>query len=175
MSPEQLLKICPTVKNPDKWSVLLTMAFEDYEIDTKNRQAMFLAQTLHESGGFKFLREIWGPTPWQVKYEGHAGLGNTQVGDGKKFMGRGLIQLTGRYNYQRFSEWIGNPEILDHPELVEEPAMAIISAIWFWIKKDLNKYADSDNIEGCTKVVNGSKMLGLEERRKYYERGKVVL
>lgn len=175
MKTDDLKFICPSIKEPEYWASLMEGVLESYEINTVNRKAMFLAQCLHESGGFKFLKEIWGPTAWQIKYEGHKGLGNTQPGDGKKFMGRGLIQLTGRANYQAFSDWIKMPDVMNHPEQVEEKSMALLSAIWFWSKNNLNKFADSDNIEGCTKAVNGSKMLGLEERKQYYERGKKIL
>jgi len=175
MNVDQLKQICPTVKSSELWVPVFNELLPQYELNTINRQAMFLAQTLHETAGFKFLREIWGNTKWQVKYEGHKGLGNIHPGDGKKFLGRGLIQLTGRFNYQAFSDWLKDPEIMTHPEIVETPSFAVLSAIWFWQKNKLNKFADSDNIEGCTRVVNGTKMLGLEERKKYYDRGKQFL
>ncbi len=176
---QQLRHICPAVKNPEQFIPALNAAFGAYaELATPQAQAMFLAQCLHESGGFKFLKEIWGPTAWQKKYEGHAGLGNTRPGDGKKFMGRGLIQITGRDNYTKFDTWICNRRadaagIVDHPERLEDPDMAVLSAVWFWVSNKLDRYAG--NIEGCTRRVNGPKMLGLEERKAYYRRGLEVL
>jgi putative chitinase len=150
---------------------------EAYGIDTVNRQAMFLAQCLHETAGFKYLKEIWGnpPTIWQQRYEGHLGLGNNRIGDGKKFLGRGLIQCTGRKNYQAFADWMNDQSIMDRPEQLQEPGTALLSAIWFWTRNNLNACADEENIVKCTRIVNGSQMLGLEERKKYYERGKEIL
>ena len=171
MNVEQLKKICPTAKKAELFVPALNEAFEKHGFDTPARIAMFLAQCLHESGGFKFVREIWGPTAWQQKYEGHKGLGNTQPGDGKKYMGRGLIQVTGRANYGKFAAWAGDPGIIDHPEKLEQPDLAVLSAVWYWTSNNLHKFADDDDIEGCTKRVNGPKMLGLDERKKYYQAG----
>lgn len=160
---------CPSSKKYNKeLSEQLSELMPKYDINTPKRQAMFIAQCLHESGGFKYMKELWGPTSWQEKYEGHKGLGNTQPGDGKKFCGRGLIQLTGRFNYQAFSDWAKDPSIMSNPEIVETPKYAVLSAIWFWTKNNLNKFADSDDIKGCTRAVNGKAMLGLDERAHYY-------
>lgn len=166
---EILSKVCKNVRTPALYVPILNEMFEKYKMTWSYEQEMFLAQCLHESAGFAFTRELWGPSVWQVKYEGHLGLGNTQPGDGKKFMGRGLIQLTGRANYQLFSDWVGDPSIMQYPQLVESPKYAVLSAIWFWKKNDLVRFAKTDDIIGCTRVVNGKKMLGLEERTKYYE------
>ncbi|MFM8332336.1 MAG: glycoside hydrolase family 19 protein [Candidatus Methylumidiphilus sp.] len=175
MDISQLKAICPIVKNADDFVPALNDVFAQYEFNTPNRIAMFLAQCLHESGGFKYVREIWGPTAWQKKYEGHKGLGNTHPGDGHKYMGRGLIQVTGRANYTKFSEWLGEPDIIDQPQKLEEPKLAVLSAVWFWVSNDLNEYADKGDIEGCTRRVNGPKMLGLAERKKYYQAGLAAL
>ena len=175
MITTQLLKqIYPQISKPERFVDDLNQCFVQYEINTPARQAMFLAQCLHESGGFRFTKEIWGPTLWQVKYEGHKGLGNTKPGDGKNFLGRGLIQVTGRANYTAFSRWIQDPLVLINPSLLEHK-YAVASAIWFWTVHDLNRYADADNLEGCTKRVNGPKMLGLHERRTLYATAKRLL
>lgn len=158
----------PNVVHPEIFIPSLSTYLNKYQIDTPSRQAMFIAQLLHESAGFKYTKEIWGPSTWQVKYEGNIKLGNINPGDGKKFMGRGLIQLTGRNNYKKFSDWIHDASIMEHPERVEQADYAVLSAIWFWDSNSLNKFADINDIQGCTKAVNGSKMLGLEERTKYY-------
>lgn len=163
-----ILQTLSSAKHLDELVPALEKHMADHDMTTPARQAMFIAQCLHESAGFRYMREIWGPTKWQDKYEGHVGLGNTQTGDGKKFMGRGLIQLTGRKNYQAFADWCGRPEIMDTPELVEQPDLAVLSAIWYWSKNDLNRFADANDIQGCTRAVNGKAMLGLEERTKYY-------
>jgi len=174
ITAEILKKIYPQITKPERFVEDLNTCFAKYEINTVNRQAMFLAQCLHESGGFRFTKEIWGPTIWQVKYENHKGLGNAQPGDGKKFMGRGLIQVTGRHNYTKFSTWIGDATILEQPELLETK-YAIYSAIWFWTTNKLNKFADADDIQGCTRAVNGKAMLGLAERTRFYLTAKQLL
>jgi putative chitinase len=175
LTEDQIKAICPTARKIDLYLPYLNIYLSRYAVNTPDRASMFLAQVLHESGGFKFVKEIWGDTSWQVKYEGHKGLGNTQPGDGKKYMGRGLVQCTGRSNYTEFAKWANLPEIVDQPELLEQPELAVLSAVWFWDKNKLNSYADKQDIEGCTKRVNGPKMLGLEERKHYYSKGKEVL
>lgn len=167
---KEILKKCyPNIKYADIYCPILTEAFETYDMKTIDRQAMFLAQCLHESMGFFYSHEVWGPTKWQIAYEGHKGLGNVTPGDGKLFMGRGAIQLTGRANYQAFADWVGDQSIMTNPKMVEGSKYYILSAIWFWKKNNLNRFADANDIVGCTKKVNGPKMLGLKERTQYYE------
>ena len=168
---DAILKAYPKAATLDIIAPVLEKCMDLYDMNTPQRKAMFIAQLLLESGGFKYRKEIWGNTPtvWQAKYEGHLGLGNTQPGDGKKFLGRGFIQLTGRKNYTAFAKWISDPTILDTPEKVERVDYAVLSAIWYWTNNKLNDYADKDDIKGCTRAVNGSKMLGLQERTKYWE------
>lgn len=168
ITKEILAKVCKNVRNADLYVPYLNEAFEKYNFNSPYRQEMFLAQCLHESMGFIYMREVWGPTKWQLAYEGHVGLGNTKPGDGKLFMGRGLIETTGRHNYQLFSDWIDDPIIMQNPQLLEGPKYAVLSAVYFWVKNNLNRFADADDIAGCTKIVNGPHMLGLEERTKYY-------
>lgn len=166
---DAILAASPSTKNIDLFCSILEQHMAKYNIDTPSRQAMFIAQLLHESASFRYTKEIWGPSVWQRKYEGHIGLGNILAGDGKRFLGRGLIQLTGRKNYKAFSEWIKDPDIMVHPEVVELPDYAVLSAIWYWTTNNLNRFADKNDIEGCTKAVNGAKMLGLAERKHFYE------
>ena len=168
-------KVYSTAKKLDLIVPQLNELCKKYNIDTTNRLSMFIAQCLHESAGFLYLKEIWGNTKWQIAYENNIKLGNINPGDGKLFMGRGLIQLTGRSNYTKFSKWAGNPEIINTPSLVETPEFAVLSAIWFWDSNNLNKFADNDDIEGCTKAVNGKAMLGLNERSDYYSKLKKIL
>jgi putative chitinase len=78
----------------------ISAAMQQYDITTPARQCAFLAQIGHESGGLRYTKELWGPTPVQMRYEGRLELGNTEPGDGRRFMGRGLIQITGRANYR---------------------------------------------------------------------------
>lgn len=136
------------------WADPLSAAMALWAIDSPVRQAMFLAQVGHESGRLIYVRELWGPTPAQSGYEGRADLGNTQPGDGRKFMGRGLIQVTGRANYARAAVALNLP-LIDQPELLEQPSNAANSAAWFWNTKGLNVLADAGDFETITRRING--------------------
>lgn len=170
INKEQILKICPNAKNVDEYLIYIN---KPSVINTPLRMAMFIAQAAHESGEFKYTREIWGPTPAQIRYEGRKDLGNIIKGDGVKYKGRGIFQITGRANYKSVSEALGK-DFITHPKLLETPEYAVASAIWFWNKNNLNKYADSQDIKGCTKRINGG-YNGLEDREKYYNRAKKIL
>src|SRR6185503_12838834 len=100
-----------------RWFSPVESALFEYGILQPQRIAMWLAQIGHESGGFVYTREIWGPTPAQSRYEGREDLGNTQPGDGKRFIGRGLIQTTGRANYQATGNALG-VDLIAHPEML---------------------------------------------------------
>lgn len=144
------------------WVTPITWAMAEYEIDTPARQAAWLAQIGHESGGLVWVREIWGPTPAQSRYEGRLDLGNTEPGDGKRFMGRGLIQITGRANYEVCGRALDLP--LDtQPELLEEPRNAARSAGWFWWEHGCNALADSGQFQLLTRRINGG-LNGLPDR-----------
>lgn len=138
-----------------------------FGIDTPLRQAHWLAQIAHESGRFRYVREIWGPTDAQRRYEPPstlaAKLGNTQPGDGKKFMGRGFIQVTGRANYQHASrDLFGSDSLLSKPESLElNPAL---SAGWYWSIRKINRHADRDDLIAVTKAINGGTN-GLADRK----------
>lgn len=172
---EQLRAIAPQAKL-GKLAVLidaLNQAMEEFEINTVERSSAFIAQVAHESGGFRYLREIWGPTAAQLRYEGRAGLGNVEPGDGKRFLGRGLIQITGRLNYHACGAALGLP-LLEQPELLEEPVNACRSAGWFWKLHGLNELADAGEFETITRRINGG-TTGLAERTAYWERALEVL
>ena len=143
------------------------------QINTPARAAAFLAQVGHESGQLRYLREIWGPTPAQTRYEGRADLGNTQPGDGKRFMGRGLIQITGRANYAACGTALG-VDLVGQPELLERPEYAAGSAAWFWLKNNLNRFADRGDFVGLTRAINGGTN-GIGDRRALWERAKSAL
>ena len=161
----------------------LLLTFRKYKITTAQRQAHFLAQVLHESGGFHFLEELWGPTPAQYNYEGRADLGNYKIGDGYFYRGRGLIQLTGRANYRRAGGPLGLP-LEANPSLASKPATACLIAGWFWDSRftrdglrpvwGLNYWADRDNLERITRAINGG-LNGLEHRRAWLKRAKMAL
>lgn len=136
-------------------------AMKFYNIDTRLRMACLLANVGHESAGFKYSTEIWGPTPAQRRYEGRADLGNTQPGDGEKFKGHGDLQTTGRANHaavrdrlrQRFPG-LGVPDFEAFPELLAEPRWAALSACDYADMRRLNDYADVANFDGYCDLVN---------------------
>lgn len=145
------------------WADPLSAAMALWGVDTPVRQAAFLAQVGHESGRLVYVREIWGPTAAQKGYEGRKDLGNTQPGDGMRFMGRGLIQITGRNNYAFAGAALTLP-LLDHPELLEQPGNAALSAAWYWHAHGLNAFADSGDFETLTRRINGG-LNGLADRQ----------
>lgn len=172
----------------EQWVEPLNETFEKYEINTPKRQACFLGQLLHESGGFKFLREnlnysakglmsTWPSrfpdidtaekyehNPSKIADKVYSGrMGNTEDGDGAKYIGRGLIQLTGKDNYKAASEALGT-DFIGQPQLLEEPRYATLSAGWFWNKKGLNALADAGDIETMTKRINGGS-IGIADRK----------
>jgi len=151
-----------------KWCGPMAVACQHFEINTPLRIAAFIAQVGHESGKFRYVKEIWGPMPWQEKYEGRADLGNTEPGDGKRFMGRGLIQITGRANYAQCGSWLGL-DLISKPELLEQPEHAAMSAAWYWSSRRLNNLADIGDFRRITKKINGG-YNGLEERQMFYDR-----
>jgi len=139
-------------------------------IDTPLRQAHFLAQLGHESGGLRFAEELADGT----QYENRADLGNNQPGDGPRFKGRGLIQLTGRTNYSAYGQAIAR-DLLSNPSVVAtNPDLAVDVACWYWETRKLNPPADADDVEAVTRKVNGG-LNGLEDRKGYLRRGKFFL
>lgn len=144
-----------------------------YEITTPARIAAFLAQVGHESGSFVYTREIWGPTAAQQRYEGRADLGNIYPGDGSRFRGRGLIQITGRFNYTQASQALGM-DLLAHPELLEGKPLAALSAAWWWSANGCNAIADAGDLTRLTRVINGGTN-GLEDRTRRWEVAKHAL
>ena len=135
---QQLLQILPNASHVAGVFVpVLNTAMNRYQIVGIRRVAAFIAQIGHESGQLKYVKEIWGPTLAQTKYEGRKDLGNTVVGDGSKYRGRGLIQITGRANYMACGEGLGL-DLIKQPELLEKPQHACMSAAWFWATRGLN-------------------------------------
>lgn len=174
ITQQQLLQILPNAgAKAGVFAPALNTAMQRYQIVGSKRVAAFIAQTGHESGQLRYVREIWGPTPAQSRYEGRADLGNTVAGDGRKFCGRGLIQITGRANYAACGEALGL-DLINHPELLELPQHAAMSAAWFWKQKGLNDLADRDEFNTITRRINGGQN-GLAERLEFYERALKVL
>jgi len=139
-------------------------------ITTPLRMAHFVAQIAHESGSFLYAEEIADGSA----YEGRADLGNTEPGDGRRYKGRGLIQLTGRANYADYSRDSGI-DYVARPELVaSDPFAAVDVACWYWNKRRINALADADDVKAVTKAINGG-YNGLDDRMAYLARAKAVL
>lgn len=143
-----------------------------YDIGSPLRQCHFLAQIGHESGEFRYTEEIAGGEA----YEGRADLGNAEPGDGVRFKGRGLIQLTGRANYKAYGESIGRDlcSAGNWTAVAEDPALCVDVAGWFWSRRGLNLLADEDNVQRITRRINGG-LNGLDDRRAKLARAKFFL
>lgn len=139
----------------------LVDAMKEFEIDSPLRAACFLAQIAHESGSLRYTLEIADGSA----YEGRLDLGNTQPGDGKRFRGRGLIQITGRANTIACLRALGWRD--DEPERLETPLGACRSAAWFWKTRRCNEHADLGNFWSISKIINGG-TIGLDDRIKHY-------
>lgn len=190
---DQLKKVLPGNQYVEYWFHALDKLLPDYEINTPQRIAAFLAQCKHESGNFTAIKEnlnyraeslmrVWPryfPTMEiatqyahnQEKianraYANRMGNGSEQSGDGYRYCGRGLIQLTGKDNYQAFADSIQTP-VEEVPAYLETFEGAAQSACFFWEDRNLNRFADVNDIKSMTKVINGG-YLGLEEREKNY-------
>lgn len=163
MTPEQIAKCTGArIDRAIAFRPYIEAAMDAFQINTPQRQAAFLAQVGHESGGLRWLTELWGPTPAQSRYEGRKDLGNTQIGDGFKYRGRGLIQTTGRHNYTVTGRALAL-DLVNKPELLALPENAAMSAGYFWESNGLNELADTGSIERVTRRVNGG-LNGLAER-----------
>ena len=174
ITAQQLLRILPNAgAKAGVFVPALNTAMGRYQIVGLQRVAAFIAQIGHESGQLRYVRELWGPTSAQAGYEGRADLGNVMPGDGFRFRGRGLIQVTGRANYAECGEALGL-DLVSHPELLEQPEWAAKSAAWFWSTRGLNVLADADAFDKITRRINGGQN-GAEERRELYDRALEVL
>ena len=195
---EQLLHGNPDI---DEWSSAMSLLFPKYKINTPARIAGFVAQCGHESQNFKTLEEnlnysaeglnkifpkyfvkagrdaqAYHRQPEKIAnivYAGRMGNGDTASGEGWKFRGRGVIQLTGKDNYSRFAKHIGK-SIDETIEYLKTKQGALESACWFWETNGLNEIADSGDIVAMTKRINGG-TIGLEDRKKHYEHALAVL
>lgn len=153
-----------------KYHAPLVESMARVAIDTPLRIAHFLAQIGHESGGLKYTEEL----ATGEAYEGRADLGNTKPGDGRRFKGRGLIQVTGRANYAAFEKACGE-DLLTTPErLANDPRLAVDCATWFWTRHRLNDLADKDDLPAITRRINGG-LNGLEDRSQRLGLAKTIL
>jgi len=196
----QLKQILPNNTNLADWHEALTSILPEYEINTPERIAAFLAQCVHESGGFSAIKEnlnykadslqkvfpkyfptsdlaeAYAHQPEKIAnrvYANRMGNGDETSGDGYRYCGRGLIQLTGHDNYLSFADSIETP-LEEMPEYLATFAGAVQSACWFWECNDLNSLADTGDIKAMTKRINGG-YIGLEDRIKHYEHALHVL
>jgi len=137
-----------------------------YKIDTYIRVCHFLAQAAHESAGFRTLEEYASG----ADYEGRKDLGNVKPGDGRRYKGRGIFQLTGRANYKTYGDKLG-VDLENNPELAEDPRISVLTACEFWNNKNLSTFADIDDVTSITRRINGG-LNGLDDRKNYIARAK---
>lgn len=153
----------------DAFLPFINKTLDEYEINTPQRIRMFLAQIGHESGQLRYVRELASGEA----YENRKDLGNTSPGDGVRYKGRGLIQITGKRNYVLCSLGLDLP-LLEKPELLEEPLNAVRSAGWFWKNNNLNALCDLGLFKELTKRINGG-LNGYADRYKLYQRAFEVI
>lgn len=200
---QQLKQIIPNNPYVEHWHQVLVQLLPDYEINTPQRVASFLAQCAHESGGFTALKENLNYKPATLRkifpkyfptddianaycsmpnkqeaianrvYANRMGNGDEHSGDGYRYCGRGLIQLTGKDNYTFFAGSI-DVSVEEASEYLQTFEGAVQSACWFWESNNLNQYADKGDILTMTKRINGG-TIGLEDRIKHYEHALHVL
>jgi putative chitinase len=197
---DQLQKMIPTNKFVDDWVESLNNVLPEYEINTPDRIAMFIAQCGHESMDFRVLQENlnyrweslrrvfpkyfsnddlarqYAHKPEMIAnrvYGNRMGNGPEESGDGFKYSGKGLIQLTGKYNYTNFANSIGM-SLEEVPEYLITFEGAVKSACWFWNQSDLNSWSDQQDVRTVTKKINGG-FNGLEDRILRYDRNVVIL
>jgi len=180
LNPTQLQQIFPNARTQAGVFVsALNSAMTHRHINTPKRIAAFLAQIGHESGQLQFLREL-GSDQYLRRYDSGplaVRLGNSPEpdGDGQRFRGRGLIQITGRDNYRACSlALFGDERLLASPELLEQPRWAAESAAWFWEQNGLNELADRDQFNRITRRINGG-LNGLQDRLQLWARARAVL
>lgn len=200
---DQLKQLLPKNQYVDEWHQALSQVLPEYEIDTPQRIAAFIAQCSHESAGFTVLKEnlnyrattlrkvfpkyfpddataeYYANLPNKQEaianrvYANRMGNGDERSGDGFRYCGRGLIQLTGKQNYSWFAASIDMP-VEETSEYLQTFEGAVQSACWFWETNNLNRFADVGDIKGLTKAINGG-YIGLEDRIKHYEHAMQVL
>ena len=194
ITTEQLQQLIPNNPYVPQWADALNKILPEYGIDTPQRVSGFIAQCAHESAGFTALKENLNYRKESLRrvfgkyftddaiaeqyahkqeaianrvYANRMGNGSEESGDGYRYCGRGLIQLTGHNNYQSFADSL-EMEVTDVPEYLATFEGAVQSACWFWEKNNLNQYADSNDITTMTKRINGG-LIGIEDRMKHYE------
>jgi len=171
ISEQQLADLCGSKRRAAQFIAPMVQAMERFEINTPARAAAFLAQVMHESGRLRYTLELASGDA----YEGRRDLGNLHKGDGRRFKGRGLIQITGRANYRDCSMALyGDERLLITPELLEQPEGAALSAAWYWSSRNLNALADAGQFSLITRRINGG-MNGLADRLAYFDKASKLL
>lgn len=171
-SKEKLAIVLPLALESkiDLYFPSLKASMVKYNITSPLQMAHFIAQVGHESASFLYSEEIASG----AAYEGRKDLGNFKKGDGVLYKGRGLIQITGRFNYRDYSKFTGN-KYLEQPELLSQnPDVAVDSACWFWVSRELPKLAEADDVKAVTKRINGG-YNGLDDRIQNLRRAKALL
>jgi len=171
LTKDDLKTIMPnaSISALDRFCDPINTTLVKYQINTPLRIAAFVAQIAHESGQLIYTRELASGSA----YEGRKDLGNISPGDGKRFKGRGLIQITGRANYKKLSDELG-VDFISKPELLEGAVYATDSAGWFWKTKGLNEIADRSDFKLITIRINGG-LTHYPERLEFYECAKKVI
>lgn len=176
ITPAVLKRIAPTAKPEiiEHLAPALTLRWgaSPFAITTFLRACHFLCQAAHETDGFRTLREYGGPTYFQ-RYDGRKDLGNIYPGDGARYPGAGIFQLTGRANHRTFGQKIG-VDLEAHPERASEPDISVQTALHYWNDRRLNQFADKDDIVTITKRINGGRN-GLADRQAKLIRAKAAL
>lgn len=178
----ELQQIMPRLPKEKRqiYTPFLRAAMFDHQINTPLRAAAFLAQIAHESGEFRYMEEIWGRnggTAQQKRYEPPSNLaktlGNTEKGDGYRYRGRGVIMITGRFNYRKYGDLLG-VDLLANPDLAAKPEYAFQTAALYWKTHGCNELADGENFIIITKKINGG-TTNLADRQRYYAVAKKAL
>lgn len=178
MTGEQLKRIMPNAlsSNIDKYLPYFDEFMDEFGIDTQLRRAHFIAQIAHESGELRYNTEVASGKAYDTGRLAVV-LGNTPEadGDGQKFKGRGLIQLTGTANYRKFNIYVNSRgemvDLLSNPEKVAEPRYAVMVSCWYFQTSGCLELADKDDVRAVTKRVNGG-LNGFESRKKFLERAR---
>lgn len=194
LTPEAFRAVFPGAKS--FWVDTINDHIDAFAVNTPDRLCAFVSQCGHESGGFTVFTENlnysasslvrvfkkyfpdmatagrYARKPELIAnrvYANRMGNGNEASGDGWKYRGRGLIQLTGKANYKSFSSAVSVPSVMDDPDTVAEPDLAVLSALWFWDTRKLNAPADAQNIKRVTTLINGG-LNGYEDRVRLYKK-----
>jgi len=176
-----LAQIAGTGANSNMRSVVAGLTALPSGLDRPHRLAHYLGQLAHESGAWRYDREVWGPTPAQQRYDTRTDLGNTAArdGDGYLYRGRTGMQITGKSNYRQYRDWcrgsgLPAPDFVAQPDLVLTDPWEGLGPIWYWSTRELNLLADGNGLDAITIRINGGTN-GIDDRRAKYVRAALVL